>query len=471
MLSRVADSLYWMSRYLERAEHTARVVEVNLNLTLDRAPRRRGRHWGRLLGQPARSAAERPRSRLHARAIHSLDLANRESIAACVARGARERAPGARADQLRDVGADQPAVPRRCSDASPTRDGRTHTHECLTVRHRGRAPVPGRHRRHDDARRRLALHPSSAASSSAPSATAALLDGALRGVPSDDPDQPDREWSDYVEWVGLLKSAARSRRYCRHYTADLRPTRDRGVPAPQRRLPAVDPLRRRPGRVGAQGHRAAHGPRQRARRAAGRPAARVARLRAGGRDHEPADFARVPRATSSGSAPTSTPRCTRPTSRTRSRRACHPDGTDALHHHAYVTRFVYQAPISESVMEVRMQPRNEGSQRCQRFELHTTPRARVLRVPGRIGKRRPPLQHPGPARELHRHGALTVEMLAGAVAPRGPAGHGVGRPSTRSTTRVSTGTSVMPEPSCRSPRRCSRDSTATLGRRSHVSIR
>ena len=35
MLSRVADSLYWMSRYLERAEHTARVIDVNLNLMLD----------------------------------------------------------------------------------------------------------------------------------------------------------------------------------------------------------------------------------------------------------------------------------------------------------------------------------------------------------------------------------------------------------------------------------------------------
>lgn len=35
MLSRVADSLYWMSRYLERAEYTARVVDVHLNLMLD----------------------------------------------------------------------------------------------------------------------------------------------------------------------------------------------------------------------------------------------------------------------------------------------------------------------------------------------------------------------------------------------------------------------------------------------------
>jgi len=35
MLSRVANSLYWMSRYLERAENTARIVDVNLQLLLD----------------------------------------------------------------------------------------------------------------------------------------------------------------------------------------------------------------------------------------------------------------------------------------------------------------------------------------------------------------------------------------------------------------------------------------------------
>ena len=35
MLSRVADSLYWMSRYFERADHCARVLEANYNLMLD----------------------------------------------------------------------------------------------------------------------------------------------------------------------------------------------------------------------------------------------------------------------------------------------------------------------------------------------------------------------------------------------------------------------------------------------------
>ena len=35
MLSRTADNLYWMGRYLERAEHTARLIDVHLDLILD----------------------------------------------------------------------------------------------------------------------------------------------------------------------------------------------------------------------------------------------------------------------------------------------------------------------------------------------------------------------------------------------------------------------------------------------------
>jgi uncharacterized alpha-E superfamily protein len=35
MLSRVANSLYWMSRYIERAENTARLVDTSLQLLLD----------------------------------------------------------------------------------------------------------------------------------------------------------------------------------------------------------------------------------------------------------------------------------------------------------------------------------------------------------------------------------------------------------------------------------------------------
>ena len=35
MLSRVADSIYWLNRYIERAENVARFLDVNLNLLLD----------------------------------------------------------------------------------------------------------------------------------------------------------------------------------------------------------------------------------------------------------------------------------------------------------------------------------------------------------------------------------------------------------------------------------------------------
>src|SRR5262245_19878485 len=45
MLARVADSLYWMARYLERAEHTARLMEAQLELALDEAPHAASLGW------------------------------------------------------------------------------------------------------------------------------------------------------------------------------------------------------------------------------------------------------------------------------------------------------------------------------------------------------------------------------------------------------------------------------------------
>ena len=38
MLSRVADSLYWMARYIERAEHTARLIAVKLESMVEQTP-------------------------------------------------------------------------------------------------------------------------------------------------------------------------------------------------------------------------------------------------------------------------------------------------------------------------------------------------------------------------------------------------------------------------------------------------
>jgi len=48
MLSRVAENLYWMARYLERAENGARLINVNTNLQLD-LPKAVRPGWGPLI--------------------------------------------------------------------------------------------------------------------------------------------------------------------------------------------------------------------------------------------------------------------------------------------------------------------------------------------------------------------------------------------------------------------------------------
>lgn len=51
LLCRVADSLFWMSRYIERAENTVRLIDVNLQLLLetDGSSKAAERHWTGIL--------------------------------------------------------------------------------------------------------------------------------------------------------------------------------------------------------------------------------------------------------------------------------------------------------------------------------------------------------------------------------------------------------------------------------------
>jgi len=42
------------------------------------------------------------------------------------------------------------------------------------------------------------------------------------------------------------------------------------------------------------------------------------------------------------------------------------------------TRLRYDAPVSESLMELRMRPRSEWRQRCASFYVKVLPRTRVL---------------------------------------------------------------------------------------------
>src|SRR4051812_25235155 len=55
----------------------------------------------------------------------------------------------------------------------------------------------------------------------------------------------------------------------------------------------------------------------------------------------------------------------------------------------YVVRhtsvFSYSAPVTESIVEVRMQPRSDERQRCLRFELTTQPRAKAFSYEDALG--------------------------------------------------------------------------------------
>src|SRR5258708_4990271 len=94
MLSRVGDSIYWMSRYVERAENVARFIEVNLQLMLD-APSGEDQQWEPLVNTTGDGEAftKRYGEATQQNVIHFLtfDADNPNSILSCV-RSARENA-------------------------------------------------------------------------------------------------------------------------------------------------------------------------------------------------------------------------------------------------------------------------------------------------------------------------------------------------------------------------------------------
>src|SRR5579864_6897990 len=92
MLSRVADSLYWMSRYLERAENTVRQLDVTMSLMLDPGGASAESRWKRLLsclGDPAGLAWSGDLESMAQQLI--FDSVNPASVTFCV-NGARENA-------------------------------------------------------------------------------------------------------------------------------------------------------------------------------------------------------------------------------------------------------------------------------------------------------------------------------------------------------------------------------------------
>jgi uncharacterized alpha-E superfamily protein len=49
MLSRIAESLFWLARYIERAEDTARILDVNYHMLLEQSQQSYRLRWEPLI--------------------------------------------------------------------------------------------------------------------------------------------------------------------------------------------------------------------------------------------------------------------------------------------------------------------------------------------------------------------------------------------------------------------------------------
>ena len=99
MLSRDADAMYWMARYVERAEHAARLLLVNSNLLIDvgdLAPALQARQWQSLLSiLRVPELPDGPDIEQRVRQHLAFNPENPNSILSCITR-ARENARGIR---------------------------------------------------------------------------------------------------------------------------------------------------------------------------------------------------------------------------------------------------------------------------------------------------------------------------------------------------------------------------------------
>lgn len=220
MLSRVADNLYWMSRYLERAEHTARLVDVHLNLALDQSNQQKpGARWERLQGAlhvPPMEGLTLDEYNMTQRL--AFDHSNPNSIAICIsnarenARQVREKISSEMWLQLNTLYLDL-----RRTNIDSIWNEQPHLF-FLSIKNGAHLfqGITDTTMVHDEGWQFIQVGRYIERALS----IATLLDAHLTTYPaSPNPTEAD----DYFEWLGLLKCFTAFEAYCKVYNADLRP--------------------------------------------------------------------------------------------------------------------------------------------------------------------------------------------------------------------------------------------------------
>ena len=228
MLSRVADSLYWMSRYLERAEHTTRLLDVNLNLMLDESAASAERRWQRVL-----DALGRPQDIEWMGEPYSLtqvltfDTTNKASILSCIiaarenSRHVREQISTEQWHRLNSlylqVMQPEMQIERQAkAQAAGTTSPSEFLQSVMEAVHQFQG-VTDSTMNHGEGWQFIQV----GRYIERASATALLLE-AYHSDLWEHP-APIGEGNEYLAWMGLLRSATAFEAYCKVYTADLTP--------------------------------------------------------------------------------------------------------------------------------------------------------------------------------------------------------------------------------------------------------
>jgi uncharacterized alpha-E superfamily protein len=227
MLSRVADNLYWMSRYLERAEHTARLIDVNLYHLLDQKSEYAAQRWKRLYESLRIPFPDRGMDDAYnvTQAL-TFDATNVSSIVSCItaardnARQVREQISTEMWEQLNRQFLQMKKTNMEDMWFSEPHEFLANIKEGVQL-FQGIADATmshneGWHFIHVGRFIERAW------------ATAALLDVHFRGFTErqeEITDSVQTDHLDYLEWVGLLRSCSAFEAYCKVYTANIQPTR------------------------------------------------------------------------------------------------------------------------------------------------------------------------------------------------------------------------------------------------------
>jgi len=222
MLSRNADSLYWMSRYLERAEHTARLIDVNLYLMLDASQGSVDQRWKRLFTSlRIRQAGERMADHSDAPRRLTFDRSNPDAIIRCI-EAARENARQIREQVSTEMWEQLNRLYLQVKPATAEDLWNSQPHEFFRAVVQGAQMFQGitdSTMSHGEGWHFIQV----GRFIERTAATASLLDVHARAFLEgrDFPQSPEAN----LEWAGLLKSCTAFEAYCKVYTANLRPNR------------------------------------------------------------------------------------------------------------------------------------------------------------------------------------------------------------------------------------------------------